>query len=325
MKTPTTERKTTLNGKRKDGMTKLLATLILTAFAGMALAASPLDNAHEAYVKGDFAKLTTEIREALKEQDAVVTRNALALLAKAYEVRGGAGLPVDWKLPPEIREMKVAVSRVHSPQSDEYGIEIRGAQTEKGMIRQLQLVRYPDHVVLDKQRGVGEWTEELDPDNGPEYELDGARSAGPVPEGLYLVNLELKTGAVTRGWVIVSDLVSTETPVVTAPFVGQTFSTGNPSFRWTDFRSPQYKSHELRTLWLGVARPSPTWTEVWSHFFVHPRLTETTIGLDPEAHGAKALENGRYTFYVNYKESRRLGDVLMQRKSVTATPFFVKK
>lgn len=290
---------------------------------------TPLRRAHESFLGGRFQAMAAHLKEVFEDSssDDVTRRNALELLHKAYAAKNGGSIPVDWKLPKEIEDMKINVRHARKPERDTYVLKASGTGSDKGIVAQIQIVQYPDRIVLDKEAGLGEWTESYDPEDGHYFELDGDSQAEPPAEGLYLLNLRLRDGRVTKGWFILSDLVSSETPTVRTPAVGEQFSTRNPTFRWLDFHSPEFQSHERRTLWVGISAPKPpdfTYNEVWSRYEANPATTETTIGVDPLGKGLKELPDGRYVTHIGYKEIRRFGDLRLARQSMTILPFSVR-
>jgi len=279
--------------------------------------------AHDAYLRSDLAALSASVKEALKDPDEGVRRNALELIEKAYA--DGRRIPADWKLPREVPKMKVAVRRMHRVDGDGYDMRLYGNMVQPKMITQLQLVKYPDQVVLDLAKGIGTWEESFDPEDGPEFELDGPRYPSAPEEGLYLLNIETRTGAKVAGWVILSGLNSTATPQIAVPTPNQVFETATPTFRWTDFRSPQYHPEERRTLWIGVgesATPESEWKNVYSLFEEGPSRESVEVGSAPGT-GPTRLSPGRHVFYLDYKESRRFGDLSVRRESAVIVPFFV--
>jgi len=269
-----------------------------------------LKEAHKAFLKDDYATMTVRLKNVLETSDEDAKQNALQLLEKAYEARGG-NVPADWKLPSEISRLTFFLRRQRTPDGDTFGVKLMGTASQKGVIKQLQVVQYPSRTILDKENGIGSWEEEVDLGNGPEFQLQALRQPDPVSDGLYLLNLELANGKSTHGWFIVSNLLSSDTPNVSVPAAGQTFMTPNPTLKWEDFHSPEYKSFERRSLWLA------TWGSThWETYLDDPSLTEITVG--------KSLADGQYSFLVGYREIRRFGDLRLARQSFSGVPFYVK-
>jgi hypothetical protein len=322
----------------KKNKTAAWKTLIVLALFPAALSASwfsnedstePLYRAHESFLRKDMRSVALNLKELFQDTRADETekKNGLALLEKAYAYRNGSGIPVDWRLPVEITKLKATVIYFRKPHEENYGFKVAGTAVALGTVKQLKVTRYPDQVVLDKQAKVGEWEEEVDPDDGPSFELDGPHSVKPVEEGLYLVHMELANGNNFDAWFILSNMASTDTPVVRTPCVGETFTTRNPTFKWEDFKSPEYQGHESRSIWMTAVKAEPPgfdWIQAWTMYEGDPIRTQATIGLEKDGVGVKQLENGRYNFYLGYKEQRRFGELRLGRQSFTVTPFHIK-
>ncbi len=314
--------------------TQLIPLLfLLPATAGaLGLAAdpsSPLETAQKAYLERDYATMSTAMRKALESPRTgpVERENLFGLLAATYQARGYEGIPADWKLPPEITKMKIVVNRILRD-LPRYSFRVQGETAAIGTIRQLRVTRYPDQVVLDRKAGLGEWEERLNEDGDAEYELCGARTQAPVAAGLYLLRIELASGSAVDGWFILDPEVnSTESPALSSPSYGQQFTTTRPMFSWADFRSPQYKPFERRTVWMAVTRADPPaydWDVHWSFYADAPTLTDITVGAAPGEHLAKPLTTGNYAFYLNYQERRRFGDLILVRASAALHPFSIR-
>lgn len=291
----------------------------------------PLYRAHEAYLRKDLRTMASEIKELFKDpkSDETSLKNGLALLEKAYSTRSGNGIPVDWKLPSEITKMKVTLGYHRRANTDDYALNVSGTAQAIGTIKQLKVTRYPDQVVLDKQGNLGDWEDQIEPGDGPSFELDGPRTVRPAQEGLYLIHIELASGAVTEGWFILSNMVASDSPVVQTPGIGDTFTTRNPTLKWNDFKSPEYQSHEGRSLWMAVVKSDPPlyeWIPVWTMWEGSPNRTQVTVGTEPNADtgSVSQLADGGYNLYLSYKEERRFGDLRLGRKSITITPFQVR-
>lgn len=289
-----------------------------------------LSNAHSAYLSRDFKTMATELKNTLKEHpnDPLIRENAFSLLRQAYDISGTQGVPVDWRLPEEVTKMKVAV-RLVQRDMPEYSFEVYGEILQENLFRQLKVTRYPDQVILDKKTGIGEWEESPNvKEKMFEYNFRSTKSRQPIPGGLYLLSVELSNGKSVDGWFLIDDnLNSSATPNVIVPAYGETLHTGNPTFRWDDFHSPEYKPSERRSLWIGIARveaPNYDWEPKWSMYADAPDLNEVIIGTHSEGEGVSKLEDGHYHFRIQYNERRRFGDLIIGRQSITHRPFSIK-
>ena len=281
-----------------------------------------LIRAHKAYLEKDFQTTTNEVVAALKSDQAEVRKNAMALWRSALLANPNSKIPVDWNLPSEIMRMNADLSYVSIQDELEYDFRVKGEMLGLGSLSQLQIVQYPSKVILDKQAGIGQWDEKLT-EEGAHFELKGKRSKEPIPEGLYLINIEVANGNRTNGWFIVSDMASTATPKFLYPSNGETVKTGNPTIRWSDFKSPEYKNSDLtsHSLWIETEE---TKENQWDFYQFNGRTTQTTVGTDPLGKGVKSLANGSYFMVLTYNEGRKFGDMRLRRTSKAMTTFNVK-
>ena len=310
---------------------KMIAVAV--AWVGLTAVASTfpaLDQAHEAFVRGDLNKMVQGIRFVLSQDPPEsVKKNAIELLESAYARYPGQNIPSDWKLPVEIRKLKIQQRRVEAGGDAEYALKVSGNSDQKNRIKQIQLVKYPNQIVLDKEAKVGEWQESVEdnPAEGIYFELDGDNREVPATEGLYLLNLVMTSGAKVNGWVILSDITSSRAPRVQIPLPNETFTTGNPTFRYEDFKSPEIKDYEKRSAWLAVIKVDPgthQYDDIWKLYTRDLPKTEVTVGKEADAVGVASLVPGNYRFYATYKEERVFGEVRLGRQSVTRIPFLVK-
>lgn len=298
-------------------------------FAWFATNPGPIGRAHAAFLARDYGAMANHLKETLADPTSseAMRQNAVELLEKAYSVKSGSPIPVDWTLPKEITDMKVKVRHTRRFEQGAYGLKVQGNMLERNLIQQLQIIRYPDQIVLDRKGKIGDWSEIEEPKDGIYFELDGPNTPEPAADGLYLLNLEMRDGRVVNGWFILSHLVSSETPTVLSPAHGQHFTTANPTFKWDNFYSPEYQSFERRNLWMGITTAEPptfAYNEVWTLFEPSPTRTEVTVGTEAAAMGVKQLKEGRYAVLVGYSEIRRFGPLKLARGSLTVIPFSVK-
>lgn len=312
---------------------KLKSLIAVGAMASALASASPftsLDKAHEAYLKGDVSLMARHLRDTLTQNPPEsVKRNALQLLESAYAKYPDRKIETDWQLPTEVRKLKFTQRRATHGDHSDYALKIAGNTAERNVIKQIQVVKYPNKVVLDKQAQLGEWEETLEenPQEGIYFELDGPSLEVPAAEGLYLVHLETNNGSKVDGWFILSDLASSKSPAVQVPAPNEIFTTGNPTFRYEDFVSPEYKETEWRSGWFAVIKmeaPHYNWTPVWTVFTMDLPRTHLTIGKEEDAVGVSSLVSGNYRFYAAYKEQRKFGPMQLGRQSVSSVPFKVR-
>ncbi len=284
--------------------------------------AERLESAHASYAKGDLKDMGLSIKSVLfSDAEPEVRDNALKLLDRVYNENCDYSFPVDWKLPSLIKGLYMDIGRKVEPEGVFYKTKISGHLNDPDAIQQITVKRYPDTVIADKQAGIGEWELDIDPKDPTDIYFEIAtRDSVALTPGLYLIDITTKDGVETKGWFIVSDQLSSASPVVHSPAVGEHFNGTTPAFRWNDFRSPEYKSCESRRLRIFVAKiPSDTWDLRWSYGKNDPAQTSANVGVDGEG----TLEPGKYWFTLYYKESRQFGEMELSRRSETSRQFYI--
>jgi hypothetical protein len=319
----------------QGGTMKFRSLLIFLFFPFLVSAQSFVDTrtalgrAQQAYVSGNLKIMALNLRQALEQnpQDSVVKANALSLLAKAYENAGDAGIPVDWHLPDEIKFMDVGVKYTVRDEG-RYLLRVYGQTQHEHSVQQLQIIQFPDRVILDKKAGIGSWSDQQKIDSaGFSFELASDRSRQMIPGGLYLLNMTLNDGTQTRGWFIIEDTAnSTAAPRILSPAMDEVFHTPNPTFHWQNFVSPQYQPFERRSLWLGISRSEPPdykWDEVYGHYEAPPVVENWTINANGDDNSLPNLSKGGYIFLIDYHERKKFGDLKITRDSVSSRSFRV--
>lgn len=287
-----------------------------------------LARGHKAFLDKDYRSVTGAVRTVLEDQaaDATVRQNALELLGKAYGENAGK-LPADWRLPAGVTNFKFKQMRKEQAEGIEYNhsLSLNAPTTE--VIQNLRLVRFPDTVVLDRDANIGFWEVDQEDDGTWTATMSADERREPLADGLYLFTIVLKNGTRTDGWFPLANLVSSASPKVSSPAVGETIRSANPTIRFEDFRSPEYDPSERRDLGVSVGQlvgANYEWQERWSYYVTHPSLMETTVGRENDADGVSALEDGKYWLSLSFSEQRMFGELKLRRVSRTSRPFFVK-
>ena len=254
-----------------------------------------LQAAHEAYIEGDLDRTTLSIKEALKSKDEDVRENAMALWKQTLVNHPNERQHADWVLPADVTKM--VVNEIYSvrPDDDGYEMRIKGQLAKSGAMTQLQLIRYPNEIVLDKNAGTGRYSETIE-DGKVIFELKRNRQTRhPLTEGLYLLNISTSDGKLTQGWFIMANLAATATPKILEPINGATFATGNPTIKWQDYRSPEYQSSESRLFYLWISDVNDTKdVDLCAADQDDPTITQLTVGKEAGPQCDKALPTGDY-------------------------------
>ena len=285
--------------------------------------------AYESFYRGNYEKMCDQIKTALMAypNDLAIKQNLMELYDRALAVRGKVGINAGLKLPSSIKYMTVGIRKRLVLGRDVVKYQVTSAvDFMKGdELEQLRIVAFPNQVVLDKKGKVGEFDEmALGADQMSAY---GSTIAGqePAQEGLYLVDVKMKSGENTSGYFFVSKMTASDSPEVLNPLPDAEFSAGRPQFTWRDFVSKEYQSYEKRRLGIRVSTYE-TGDDLWAYNGEVIQNTKMEYGVPTEEYpqGVPPLSAGKYTFRVVYREKHVSGDLSLARESVTIVPFSVK-
>lgn len=295
---------------------------------GVVLRPAALDVAHQAYLEEDWPALTAAVKEVLLDSRVApeARANAQSLLRAAWKRTGGR-LPAGWSLPAPVHHMNVTHVRKEEPNKLSWRLKVSGHVPVADLVTQVRLVRAPDVVVLDRRAGLGDWSVSPEKEGGFYFELEADDASRPVPEGAYYLEIELANGHRGGGWFPFFDMAASASPVVESPIVGA--ETGpNPTVRWHEFRSPEYRRYEDRTLGLWVMRltpgQSPGYTPAWTLWTNQLGMDGVTVGRHPGAdQPPMSLESGPHWMGLTFGERRRFGGLRLVRASRQSLPFQV--
>ncbi len=311
-------------------MTRCLPLILLAACAqpdappARERVPAALAEADEAWIQGDFRRVTAALLEVLANRPDPVVRDSALELAEAAFGAAGARLPADWSLPERIRRLRFSVIRKSEPDRSSFHVLLDGHVDDPAAIRQVRLTGPAGEVLLDRRAGRGGWSSERDPDGHHYFELEGPEGARAPQPGLYRLDLELDDGH-HGGWFIATNLVASATPHVIAPAPGETQHGPHPRLAFEDFHSPEFGEPERRSVGVYVirllAQQPARWAHAWSWSSQRPEATDARLG---DTLGRRAsLEPGDYWASVTFSEARRFGPITLRRAARTAVPFRV--
>lgn len=290
-------------------------------------ARAALAEVHAAYLARDYPNLARRSRALLETPQlaAGTLHNALAVLDRAQEVTRGK-LPADWRMPEPLRDVRVQLLRIESPDGTVFQLLVGGSSPAEDTVRQVSVTDAAGHALLDRRAGVGEW--QAEPEEGRYYwELEGPELSAAPAEGYYALRFELADGRQTVGWFPMSRLRASESPRIVAPAPEQVVASPTPELMWDDFRSPEYRPFEARSTGLWVTRidPSatPRWRRAWSVWRPDAQLTRAVVGAEPGGSPQGELPPGDYWLSVTYGERWFFGELQLIRASRTSRPFRV--
>ncbi len=287
--------------------------------------------AHESFLGGDFNQMGVNIKRALMAypDDAGIKKDMLGLFSQAYQLRGDGAITPDYRLPREITWAAIGSRKRLKAENGEIQYRMT-AWFEMALgtsIEQLRIVRYPNTVVLDRQAGVGDFTETVEAGK-PALNTYSEYTNTPNAEGLYLLELTMKGAAPIQGWFILANNNAPDSPEVLVPVLHQEFTTSTPTFQWQDFVSSLYRGFEKRkTVVAATPAKAPVpgakddgWSMNRKSGFTQARVGDVGEGIS----GVGQLKSGEYTFQLTYRERLHFGDLVIGRETATHVPFSVK-
>jgi hypothetical protein len=246
-----------------------------------------------------------------------------------YEKEHGPIVPLDWRAPENLFYLVPAVTRVYNPVKDRtyFNFDVFAVAKEENSVEQLQLIRYPNEVIMDRKAGIGIWDEgHLAPNSWPNFTLGTYNLPKAPKDGLYLLNIKARNQPMIHGWFILTRATSSANPTIQAPSPNEKLHTSDPMFRLADFTSPEFKPFQMKKRILKIwQRNTEDDKSVWSSAQVGPVASAVTVSEAPNRTGVSSLENGSYALKASYQERWFFGDLLIGRHSTTEVPFKIAK
>ncbi|MFZ3230653.1 MAG: hypothetical protein WA160_10650 [Pseudobdellovibrio sp.] len=242
---------------------------------------------------------------------------------KKYQKEKGEIIPTGWSLSEDFKTLVVSQERkLRQPNNKiEYSLGYFGVMHDgKEIPEQFQLIRYPSEVLIDKEKNIGSWSKGIF-GTGKKFSAGSEISSNEVKDGLYLVKIRMAgQKEQTNGWVIISPMKAPEAPIVLSPKISQIYKTANPTFKWENMTTANFRNYESRKRMLTVGSIGEKgWEKVWSASQIGPD-DSTSIQLSE----SDKLKNGKYSFISSFQERWFFGDVLMQRQTATSVAFSIK-
>lgn len=318
-------------------MKKMLMVFLMlpTLMSAAPFQASPqtpqsLAQAQQAYLDGDFSRAIQSAKVAYMQssRNTVVQKNILQLAEQIQSTRQPVRLDVGWTLPEEIKSLRVGVSRRLDDGVVRHKMHIGGNYKSVGEFTNFQIIRYPDVIILDRQKNVGNFEDSAE-DGEPEFYYSSQSSPFNVTSGLYLLKFSTKSGSTIDGWFFITDEdTSTANPQFLGFETAPTFSTGTPLVSWNDFLSPQYKAerdYRMVSIWVGKQNKDEGVFNFWTSDMTTKSIAVAAPLSADNGWTRGPLADGDYYILLSYNESRRFGPIRVVRRSETVKYFSVKK
>lgn len=288
-----------------------------------------LAQAHQAYLEGDFSRAVMNAKQAYMQngRNSVAQKNVLQLVDRISSVKTPGRLEVGWTLPPEVSNVRVAVARRLDNGVVRHKIVVGGEYKQINEIETFQLIRYPDTIILDKAKNIGDFDDSKEYGQ-PEFYYNSKGSPFIVTSGLYLLKFTTKSGSNVDGWFFITDRDNSTASPQFVNFEGSpVFTSSTPQISWLDFISPQYVAdtdYRMLSIWVGTPNTGQGHWNFWT-----PDMTQRTATLgapvNPDNGWTRGpLVDGNYYVLLNYNESHRFGPIRIARRSETVKYFSVK-
>ena len=317
-------------------MKKMFLIVLLTQLAAVAgpfqvSAQTPplLAKAQQAYLHGEFSMAVNTLKQAFMAapNDTIVQKNILQLYRQIRVAQPKAQIDVGWTLPKEIQEMRIHVTRRSDNGLIRNQLVISGEEESVNDLTAFQIIRYPDTIVMDKQRKIGNFQDEVE-NNQAEFDYRSQSTPFAITSGLYLLRISTKNGRQVDGWFFLDDDAnSTAQPQITNFDGAPVFNTATPMIRWNDFVSPQFKKGtERRSMGIWVTKTTVD-ASVWSFWTTDMTQNSAVIGSPiptDNGWGTGPLTNGDYYLVFHYMESHPFGPIRISRRSSVVKYFTIK-
>src|SRR5262249_18518971 len=122
-----------------------------------------------------------------------------------------------WKAPEGIDWLRYAHVRVEVHDASYFRAVLSGRAAPSVRIAQLQVVSGAGETILDKRRGLGEFSLEDEADGYTYFNIESSDLPSPPGDGVYSIAIELENGAQSGGWFIVNDMASGSAPRISLP------------------------------------------------------------------------------------------------------------
>lgn len=279
-----------------------------------ALAPPSLQQAHDAYLAGDYLLTARHIKSTLLDPTStdVAKENAYELLDATYVATNGK-IPSGYKLPTAVKHVVFGVQHGESKFGPYRSVHLwaRVPMDFASKVTELRVDR-ADGTTLMKN-GMPNTTFEVKGENKDEVALRLNGVDAPLPDGVYSIHISMNAAPIVDTYVIARHLESSAAPTVTSP--GAVITEGAPTVKFAPFHSPEFADYEARSINFYVEEKD-THTVRWTKWTGSPDDLNGTATGEP-------LKSGSYWLAVSASERRSFGPIELDRSSQTGIPFDV--
>lgn len=316
-------------------MKSFLITVILVAananaqWAASPAIQSPVNGIQQAVLEKKYDQALSLIMNSLQLPN--LSEMERSRIASIYSNLANYGklknLNLGWVLPQGISNIRIRVARIHQQGTVVFKLGMSGQLDREDQLDSLVVTKYPNIVVLDKNKKIGTIEFEKNED-GINFSMNSSRSQLPVPSGYYRLTMTNKLGEKGEGWFVLDDQMNASAaPSFTNLADGQVVN-GTPLFTWNSFTSPEYRASEWRGNYLSIGKldADSNWSDAlgyWSDDDTEMTSVEVGKTTPKEGHAEVPLQNGNYLVVLGYNEVKRIGDVKFVRRIEVRNRFTV--
>jgi len=207
-----------------------------------------------------------------------------------------------------------------------FAFRVIGEPTSLGLVRQIRLANLTNgEPILDKVGKVGEYEEEVDPNDGTNtFSFYQDWKETPPQDGAYKLLIETTQGISVEKTIVLKGLAPTAAPQVTVRMANEKIPLKNPVFEFENFRSPQYRDFEKRKLDLVVTQCTESCKDLYHVQKQSPNVTRIVFGDQTLGMGQAELSPGQYRVQIGFRERTQMGSLAIERESATYVPFTIE-
>ena len=298
----------------------VIALIQLQAVSVFAAASPELIKAHQYYLKNDSQGMLASLVEVMKRPLSQVEKeNVNALLVRSFELNKGE-LKSDQQLPEGLIDFALVTRRGQNKKSTDYIVELKGSVKSPGLIKDLQLIKYPDQQILAKSDARYEFVEK----EGSFYLK--AKQKEPLRDGLYRVFVVMQNGQVFDTFLPLIDMAVSSSPQIVSPQEDETTLSRNPEIYWqlsSPLKPTAYKSKIIIEAVMSNP-PEYLWDVKWSLRLKDLTRKSAVVGREANQAGDTSLAPGRYVISVNQLADRKYGPIRVSTQSSRRVSLFVR-
>lgn len=285
-----------------------LSAVLISSAQAFAVSENLL-KAQEAFLEKDYALSMANIGRAFREKKLSKPEiKNLAGIYKQIQENSPADIDLGWKLPDSVERLRASVQYFDVDGEKTFRLVIAGTLKTGVLVKNFKLTKYPDIVAIDSQSQIGKFDQGVS--QGTQYFNARVKIQSlPIASGTYLVDFELSTNEIVKGWFVVTDdLNATETPTFNGLNAGAEITTATPRFSWNEPSKSQMQSFEKRAVRFSISpmTDADSWGDsVWIFNDPTGKTNSVDLGSDsPTETPLAPLKTGNYVVSVNYIDAR---------------------